>query len=185
MNYCIYLKKRKNKPFCKLINEEISFSCCKECDSKEYKNKTLQNPLQKNAVVFKSNSSQIKKKSTLKEKSPLRSGNMKSKRSKATDINQSVKLKVWERDKHCCVICGSNVNVMPNAHYISRAKGGLGIEENIFTACTRLTENDCHYKFDNGSKEEKAILQKKVKKYFLSIYPNWSEDNLYYKKGGV
>lgn len=35
--YCIYLKKRKNKPFCKLLNNEISFSCCQGCDKKEYK----------------------------------------------------------------------------------------------------------------------------------------------------
>jgi len=57
---------------------------------------------------------------------------MKSKRSKATDISQSVKMKVWERDNHCCIVCGYNQNVMPNGHYISRAKGGLGIEQNIF-----------------------------------------------------
>ena len=110
---------------------------------------------------------------------------MKTKRSKATDIEQSVKQIVWERDKHCCVICGNNTNVMPNAHYISRAKGGLGIEENIFTACTRLTPNDCHYRFDNGTKEEKEVLKEKVKKHFKANYPNWNEEDLYYKKGGV
>lgn len=107
---------------------------------------------------------------------------MKSKRSKATDIPQKVKQIVWERDNHCCVICGNNYNVMPNAHYIARSKGGLGIEQNIFTACTRLTKNDCHYKFDNGTKEEKEKLRKIVKNYFLSLYPNWSEKELYYKK---
>ena len=39
MNYCIYLKKRKNKPYCKLLNKEITFSLCRECDKKEYKKK--------------------------------------------------------------------------------------------------------------------------------------------------
>lgn len=107
---------------------------------------------------------------------------MKSKRSKATDISDKVKKKVWERDNGCCVICGNNYNVMPNAHYISRVKGGLGIEQNIFTACTRLTENDCHYKFDNGRKEEKEQLKAIVKDYFISIYPDWDENELYYKK---
>lgn len=107
---------------------------------------------------------------------------MKSKRSKATDISQKVKKIVWERDNHCCVICGNNHNVMPNAHYIPRNKGGLGIEQNIFTACTRLTKNDCHYKFDNGTKEEKEKMRKIVKNYFISIYSNWNEKNLYYKK---
>lgn len=102
---------------------------------------------------------------------------MKSKRAKACDISQKVKRQVWERDDGCCVICGNNYNVMPNAHYIPRSKGGLGIEENIFTACTRLTENDCHYNFD-----EYGIGQEKVKEYLQSIYPNWSEENLKYKK---
>ena len=107
---------------------------------------------------------------------------MKSKRSKATDIPQKVKQVVWERDNHCCVICGNSYNVMPNAHYIPRSKGGLGIEQNIFTACTRLTENDCHYKFDNGTQEEREKLKEKVQEYFMSIYPNWDETDLYYKK---
>lgn len=107
---------------------------------------------------------------------------MKTKRSKATDIPMSVKKKVWERDNGRCVICDNNYNVMPNAHYISRSKGGLGIEQNIFTACTRLTENDCHYKFDNGTKSEREQLKEKVKKHFQAIYPDWNEKDLYYKK---
>ena len=37
MNYCIYLKKRKNKPYCNIIKREISFSQCQKCDNKEYK----------------------------------------------------------------------------------------------------------------------------------------------------
>ncbi len=40
MNYCIYLKERKNRPFCKLINKEISFSQCRECNDKQYKTKS-------------------------------------------------------------------------------------------------------------------------------------------------
>ena len=102
---------------------------------------------------------------------------MKTKRSKSTDIPMSVKRKVWERDDHCCVICGNNYNVMPNAHFIPRSKGGLGIEENVFTACTRLTENDCHYKFD-----EYGIGRDKVESYLKGKYPDWNKDNLVYKK---
>lgn len=104
---------------------------------------------------------------------------MKTKRSKATDIPMSVKKKVWERDNHCCVICGNGYNVMPNAHFIPRSHGGKGIEENIFTACTRLTENDCHYKFD-----EYGIGKEKVREYLKNIYPNWNENELIYKKRG-
>lgn len=60
MNYyncCINLKKRKNKPFCKLLNKEINFNECKECPNKEYKTKKVKNSF------YKSNSHQIRKKS--------------------------------------------------------------------------------------------------------------------------
>ena len=59
---------------------------------------------------------------------------MKTKRSQATDIPMSVKQKVWERDGGRCIICGNAYNVMPNAHILSRAKGGLGIETNIINS---------------------------------------------------
>lgn len=36
--YCIYLKKRKGKPYCKLIDKEINLSACYSCEHKEYKN---------------------------------------------------------------------------------------------------------------------------------------------------
>ena len=107
---------------------------------------------------------------------------MKTKRSKATDIPMSVKKKVWERDKGRCVVCKNNYNVMPNAHYISRVKGGLGIEQNIVTLCTNFTINKCHYKYDNGTKEEKKLIGSIIKKYLKSKYDNWNEDDLIYKK---
>ena len=107
---------------------------------------------------------------------------MNSKRSKATDISQAVKKKVWERDKHRCVVCGNNYNVMPNAHYISRNKGGLGIEQNVVTLCTELTKNKCHRKYDLGTKEERERIGLKIKKYLQSKYDNWNEEDLIYKK---
>ena len=108
---------------------------------------------------------------------------MKSKRSKATDISMSVKKRVWERDNHCCVVCGNNYNVMPNAHILSRSKGGLGIETNIVTMCTILTENKCHYKYDNGTKEEKEFIFKIIENYMKSIYgDNWCIEDQKYTK---
>ena len=41
MNNCIYIRKRKNKPFCKLLNKEIEFSQCRGCEEKEYKPKKI------------------------------------------------------------------------------------------------------------------------------------------------
>lgn len=73
MNYCIHLKKRKNKPYCNIIKKEIPFSQCRECGNKEYKSKNKENSLFKNkkCTEFTKNSA---RKSTLKEKSPIKSG---------------------------------------------------------------------------------------------------------------
>ena len=106
---------------------------------------------------------------------------MKSKRSKATDISDKVKKIVWERDNHCCIVCGMNGYVMPNAHYIRRSKGGLGIEQNVVTLCTDLNPNRCHSKYDNGTKEEHDEIGSIIKSYLESKYENWNEEDLYYK----
>ena len=108
---------------------------------------------------------------------------MKTKRSKATDIPMSVKKKVWERDKGCCVVCGNNYNVMPNAHILSRAHGGLGIETNVVTMCTDLTQNKCHSKYDNGTLEEKEMILSIITNHMKSIYgDSWNVDDQKYKK---
>ena len=107
---------------------------------------------------------------------------MKTKRSKATDISMAVKKKVWERDNGRCVVCGNNYNVMPNAHYISRSNGGLGIEQNVVTLCTEMTLNKCHRRFDFGTKEERKQIGEKIKKYLSLRYDNWNEEDLVYKK---
>ncbi len=106
---------------------------------------------------------------------------MKSRRSKATDIPQSVKEIVWARDKGRCVVCGNNYNVMPNAHYISRANGGLGIEQNVVTLCTNFTENKCHYRYDFGSRAEREEIGEKIESYLKSQYPDWDKEKLKYR----
>lgn len=107
---------------------------------------------------------------------------MKSERTKATSISKAVKDKVFKRDGGRCVVCGNNYNVMPNAHYIPRSKGGLGIEENIVTLCTELTLNKCHRKFDFGNKKERLEIKEKIRNYLSSKYEDWNEEKLYYRK---
>ena len=99
------------------------------------------------------------------------------KRTKALDITQAVKKRVWERDGHCCIHCGSPM-AMPNAHYIPRAHGGLGIEENVVTLCLC-----CHDKYDNSP--ERPILHEEIRDYLKSKYPNWDESKLTYAKYGT
>ena len=110
---------------------------------------------------------------------------MKSKRAKACDISQKVKKIVWERDGGKCVICGNSCNVMPNAHYISRAHGGLGIEENVVTMCSEFTDNQCHRKYDFGTKAEREKIKKQIETYLKSKYAYWGRKKLIYKKGEV
>ena len=100
---------------------------------------------------------------------------MKSKRSKACAIPKPVKLAVWERDSQRCILCGSNQG-QPNAHYIPRSHGGLGIEANIVTLCP-----NCHYRFDQTS--ERGEIKKVISNYLSGTYPSWNENDLFYKKG--
>lgn len=99
---------------------------------------------------------------------------MKSRRSKATDISQKTKNKVWERDNHCCVICG-NPNAMPNAHFVARSHSGLGIEQNIITLCLK-----CHNDYDNSDKRQE--YKEIIRKYLQLKYSDWNEQELIYNK---
>ena len=100
---------------------------------------------------------------------------MKSKRSKACDISQKVKKRVFERDEGRCIICGS-YSAMPNAHYIPRSKGGLGIEENVVTLCL-----DCHRKLDQSSQRKEMLSY--IKAYLKGYYGGeWKQSKLVYHK---
>lgn len=167
MNYCknyrTRTKNKKNYYYCtkqrKIINKEECYKC-ELVEPREYKKLSSKNNIHKKV-----------------EKTGLQS-----KRSKACDIPDKVKKIVWERDGGKCVVCGCYVNVMPNAHFIPRSKGGLGIEQNIVTLCTEFTPNQCHKKYDNGTKEEHDYIENKIRNYLKSVYPGWKEDDLYYKK---
>lgn len=92
---------------------------------------------------------------------------------KATSISKAVKLAVMERDMGVCINCGAMGD--PVAHFVGRAHGGLGIEQNIVTLC-----NSCHQLYDNS--EHRCEIRWKLRKYLKSKYPDWNEDLLYYKK---
>lgn len=102
------------------------------------------------------------------------------KRTKELNITQKTKEIVFKRDNGKCVICGNTVNIMPNSHYIKRSRGGLGIEQNVFTACTNFTENKCHQRWEHHQCTDDEI--KKVIDNFKLHYHNWNENDLYYKK---
>lgn len=101
---------------------------------------------------------------------------MKSKLAKATSISKEVRQIVWERDRHKCIYCGSYVPVeCANSHFIKRSQLGLGIEQNIVTACPK-----CHYKYDFGCNSRSMI--KYTWEYLLSKYEGLKRENLVYHK---
>lgn len=110
-----------------------------------------------------------------KKKKPIKG--KKHKQTKKTDISKKIKLIVWERDGRRCIFCKNFVKWnYANAHYIPRSAGGLGIPENIFTAC-----DDCHREQDNGFNTEEFDL--KAKEHLQKIYgSSWNEEMLIYKK---
>lgn len=101
----------------------------------------------------------------------------KHKQTKEKEIPKKVKIAVWNRDKHKCIFCEKEVDVFyANAHFIPRSAGGLGIEENIFTAC-----ENCHREQDNG--KDTKLYDKKAENHLKSIYGvNWDKSKLVYKK---
>ena len=98
---------------------------------------------------------------------------MKSRRTKACELTPQLKVIVEARDFGRCVIC--KAPGQPNAHYIARSQGGLGIEQNIVTLCPA-----CHMAYDNGSK--RSEYGEKIREYLRSRYRDWDEDKLIYDK---
>ena len=97
---------------------------------------------------------------------------MAGKKARATAISSTVKKAVMERDG-CCVWCGRPG--LPEAHYISRAQFGLGIEQNILALC-----RECHNRYDRTG--DRQQMRKVFRQYLQSKYPDWNEDDLIYRK---
>ena len=146
INFSVKSKKYKKYLYCRFQKKEIIFDDCKHCEYKQYK--------------------EVKK---IKGK--------KHKQTKKTEIPKKVKMTVWNRDQHKCIFCGKLVTWnFANAHFIPRSAGGLGIEENIFTAC-----EDCHREQDNGMNTK--LYTDKAEKHLRSCYgSNWTMGKLIYKK---
>ena len=103
---------------------------------------------------------------------------MKHKRSKATDISQKTKKTVWERDSYACVVCKrGGYGVMPNAHFVPRSKGGLGVEQNVVTLCM-----ECHNKFDHGDREERSACRHIIREHLQNCYEDWRVEDYVYDK---
>lgn len=99
---------------------------------------------------------------------------MKSKRSKACDISLAVRKEVMERDGGMCIVCGTMQGIQI-AHYISRARGGIGTPQNLACLCYK-----CHFDYDNGKLHHE--IKNAFKGYLQANYDDWDEAELTYKK---
>lgn len=106
------------------------------------------------------------------------------KETKANDFTKSVKEAIAKRDSledwPCCIFCGlpapaENPIAFSNAHYIGRAQGGRGVEENGLTLCLL-----CHRRYDQSEHRER--LREFFRSYLKSKYPDWDEEKLYYRR---
>lgn len=105
----------------------------------------------------------------------------KSRRANATSISPEVHDMVFLRDGGQCVYCHRKwPYVFPEAHYISRRKGGLGIPENILTLC-----RECHDRYDHGTKQEREGMREYFREYLMNLYEDWDESKLIYNKWEV
>ena len=95
------------------------------------------------------------------------------KRTKACAIPMEVKKRVFERDKERCIFCGRPGE--PVAHIIPRSRGGLGVEQNIITAC-----RECHQAMDNGTYRD-AFLNDAIR-YIEKVYGEFDREKVTYRK---
>lgn len=109
-NYCIHLKKRKNKPYCKLLDKEITFSLCRECDNKEYKKSDI-NISKKSGFWSKSpvKSRQMRKNAQSLTKEQQKKIKMHNKSKKLTKLEKNRK-SVFTDDLNYCYLCGKKKN---------------------------------------------------------------------------
>jgi hypothetical protein len=83
---------------------------------------------------------------------------------------------VRERDGGRCIFCYHAGE--PNAHFISRARLGLGIEENVVTLCAQH-----HYDLDHGKDEElQEQIMGAIREYLEKEYPGFPDSKRLYNK---
>lgn len=101
---------------------------------------------------------------------------------KARDFSPEAKNAIALRDSidgwPCCVFCGRpspGQTAWSNAHYISRAQGGLGTPKNGLTLCPR-----CHANYDQTT--ARPEMRAYFRGYLSDCYPDWNEEKLIIRK---
>lgn len=114
-----------------------------------------------------------------------------SKRTKALKFDVATRLIIWQRERGKCFFCERDyempydpdiykfdMGIKDIMHFVNKSSGGLGIEENGVLGCRYH-----HHLLDNGNRGKRGEMLEMLEEYLKSIYPNWSKEDLYYKKG--
>ena len=108
----------------------------------------------------------------------------KSKRTKATSFSKDTVTAIMQRDRYQCLFCRLGKYgksecdwIQDIMHYVNRSAGGLGIEQNGVVGCRYH-----HSLLDNGNKGYRKEMLADMKAYLQEQYPDWNEEDLYYKK---
>lgn len=108
------------------------------------------------------------------------------KSTRAKEFSAKVREVIKQRDSEQCIFCRKKYHVEETTeagywlsimHYIPRAKGGLGIEQNGAIGCQYH-----HTLMDNGNKGLREEMLELFKEYLQEHYPDWKEEDLIYKK---
>ncbi len=143
MSYCINIKKRKNKPYCKLINKEIQLSTCRECNNKEYKKSTF---IKKSPVGSGlSNNSQMRKDVQYLEKISPKKVKLHQKSNKLAKLERN-RYSVFSNDTKKCYLCDSTYKL--TWHEIYAGKNRSNSMEDGF--CLRMCLN-CHREYQDDT----------------------------------
>lgn len=107
-----------------------------------------------------------------------------SRRSLACEFSRAAREEIEERDGGC-IFC--KMGYFPDRdgapkfysimHYVSRAKGGLGIPQNGAVGCQWH-----HNMLDNGNNGRREEMMELFREYLKLHYEEWEEENLKYNK---
>lgn len=148
MNYCKHLKKRKNKPYCNLLKQEISFSRCRECVNKKYKSNN--NQMRNSAFSLQNSAKTLQK--------------MKNKSNKLAKMERKRK-SVFTDDLNHCYLCG---NRKDDLHELLGGRNRLNcIKLGYIIPVCRL----CHSRIQDDN-EFKMYWAKKVQLHYEEFIGN-------------
>ena len=150
-NYCINLKKRNNKPYCKLINKKIQPSTCRECNNKEYKKSTFDKKSTATSGQMRKNAQSL----TKEQQKKIKMHN----KSKKLTVTQDTYNCVIERDNYSCRLCGStNWLQLHHILYRSQRKDLINDIDNCIMLCS-----DCHRLVHSNKKKWQPLLLEMIK----------------------